>query len=168
MKWCFMEFDSVLFHKQIMTLSISDRGTNPSHHQIKQVHNWDRAGRLLIQSEPGSVFEQRVRAASCYPTHLSAILFILMITLYLSHLCILMSVLSFHFIKLHHSLKNRVVFSLCLSLDAYESAKLLCEQYYLGAPELELRQMNGENTQNTVTKHTHSFYLWLMCLFIEC
>uniref|UniRef100_A0A8C3AJ37 Protein-serine/threonine kinase n=1 Tax=Cyclopterus lumpus TaxID=8103 RepID=A0A8C3AJ37_CYCLU len=28
--------------------------------------------------------------------------------------------------------------------DAYESAKLLCEQYYLGAPELELRQMNGD------------------------
>uniref|UniRef100_A0A667WUT2 Protein-serine/threonine kinase n=1 Tax=Myripristis murdjan TaxID=586833 RepID=A0A667WUT2_9TELE len=27
--------------------------------------------------------------------------------------------------------------------DAYESAKLLCEQYYLGAPELELRQMNA-------------------------
>uniref|UniRef100_A0A671U0N1 Protein-serine/threonine kinase n=1 Tax=Sparus aurata TaxID=8175 RepID=A0A671U0N1_SPAAU len=27
--------------------------------------------------------------------------------------------------------------------DAYESAKMLCEQYYLGAPELELREMNG-------------------------
>uniref|UniRef100_A0A671TWN5 Protein-serine/threonine kinase n=1 Tax=Sparus aurata TaxID=8175 RepID=A0A671TWN5_SPAAU len=26
--------------------------------------------------------------------------------------------------------------------DAYESAKMLCEQYYLGAPELELREMN--------------------------
>lgn len=38
-----------------------------------------------------------------------------------------------------------------LSLDAYESAKLLCEQYYLGAPELELRQMNGETSH---TKHT--------------
>lgn len=36
-----------------------------------------------------------------------------------------------------------------LSLDAYESAKMLCEQYYLGAPELELREMNGE------TIHTH-------------
>lgn len=35
-----------------------------------------------------------------------------------------------------------LLFRLCS--DAYESAKLLCEQYYLGAPELELRQMNGE------------------------
>ncbi|KAM8824385.1 pyruvate dehydrogenase (acetyl-transferring) kinase isozyme 2, mitochondrial-like [Synchiropus picturatus] len=26
--------------------------------------------------------------------------------------------------------------------DAYDSAKMLCEQYYLGAPELELRQTN--------------------------
>uniref|UniRef100_A0A673VW91 Protein-serine/threonine kinase n=1 Tax=Salmo trutta TaxID=8032 RepID=A0A673VW91_SALTR len=26
--------------------------------------------------------------------------------------------------------------------DAFESAKMLCEQYYLGAPELELREMN--------------------------
>lgn len=42
-----------------------------------------------------------------------------------------------------------MLFSFCLSLDAYESAKLLCEQYYLGAPELEMRQMNGE----THTKH---------------
>uniref|UniRef100_A0A8C3G994 Protein-serine/threonine kinase n=2 Tax=Cyclopterus lumpus TaxID=8103 RepID=A0A8C3G994_CYCLU len=32
--------------------------------------------------------------------------------------------------------------------DAYESAKLLCEQYYLGAPELELRQMNGDAPNN--------------------
>ncbi len=37
----------------------------------------------------------------------------------------------------------------CLRIDAYESAKLLCEQYYLGAPELELRQINGEK----LTKH---------------
>ncbi|XP_057673571.1 pyruvate dehydrogenase (acetyl-transferring) kinase isozyme 2, mitochondrial-like [Corythoichthys intestinalis] len=29
--------------------------------------------------------------------------------------------------------------------DAYESAKLMCEQYYLGAPELELRQMNANS-----------------------
>lgn len=36
-----------------------------------------------------------------------------------------------------------VVFPLSIALDAYETAKLLCEQYYLGAPELELRQMNG-------------------------
>uniref|UniRef100_A0A8C6TTY4 Protein-serine/threonine kinase n=1 Tax=Neogobius melanostomus TaxID=47308 RepID=A0A8C6TTY4_9GOBI len=27
--------------------------------------------------------------------------------------------------------------------DAYDSAKLLCEQYYLGAPELELREVNA-------------------------
>lgn len=32
--------------------------------------------------------------------------------------------------------------------DAYESAKLLCEQYYLGAPELELRETNGELQPN--------------------
>uniref|UniRef100_A0AAY4CVJ2 Protein-serine/threonine kinase n=1 Tax=Denticeps clupeoides TaxID=299321 RepID=A0AAY4CVJ2_9TELE len=31
--------------------------------------------------------------------------------------------------------------------DAYESAKMLCEQYYLGAPELELREINA-NSQN--------------------
>lgn len=33
------------------------------------------------------------------------------------------------------------------SPDAYESAKMLCEQYYLGAPELELTQING-TTEN--------------------
>ncbi|KAE8283525.1 [Pyruvate dehydrogenase (acetyl-transferring)] kinase isozyme 2, mitochondrial [Larimichthys crocea] len=34
--------------------------------------------------------------------------------------------------------------------DAYESAKLLCEQYYLGAPELELRQMNANNIREPI------------------
>uniref|UniRef100_A0A8C3G990 Protein-serine/threonine kinase n=1 Tax=Cyclopterus lumpus TaxID=8103 RepID=A0A8C3G990_CYCLU len=34
--------------------------------------------------------------------------------------------------------------------DAYESAKLLCEQYYLGAPELELRQMNANNNREPI------------------
>uniref|UniRef100_H2TB44 Protein-serine/threonine kinase n=1 Tax=Takifugu rubripes TaxID=31033 RepID=H2TB44_TAKRU len=34
--------------------------------------------------------------------------------------------------------------------DAYESAKLLCEQYYLGAPELELRQMNANNVREPI------------------
>uniref|UniRef100_A0A8D0B563 Protein-serine/threonine kinase n=1 Tax=Sander lucioperca TaxID=283035 RepID=A0A8D0B563_SANLU len=34
--------------------------------------------------------------------------------------------------------------------DAYESAKLLCEQYYLGAPELELRQMNASNNREPI------------------
>ncbi|KAF3845775.1 hypothetical protein F7725_002853, partial [Dissostichus mawsoni] len=34
--------------------------------------------------------------------------------------------------------------------DAYESAKLLCEQYYLGAPELELTQINANNTREAI------------------
>nr|XP_019959215.1 PREDICTED: pyruvate dehydrogenase (acetyl-transferring) kinase isozyme 2, mitochondrial-like [Paralichthys olivaceus] len=34
--------------------------------------------------------------------------------------------------------------------DAYESAKLLCEQYYLGAPELELRQMNANSLREAI------------------
>ncbi|KAM6967316.1 pyruvate dehydrogenase (acetyl-transferring) kinase isozyme 2, mitochondrial-like [Tautogolabrus adspersus] len=34
--------------------------------------------------------------------------------------------------------------------DAYESAKMLCEQYYLGAPELELRQINANNTREPI------------------
>lgn len=33
---------------------------------------------------------------------------------------------------------------LLFSTDAYESAKMLCEQYYLGAPELEMREINGK------------------------
>ncbi|XP_030649897.1 pyruvate dehydrogenase (acetyl-transferring) kinase isozyme 2, mitochondrial isoform X3 [Chanos chanos] len=32
--------------------------------------------------------------------------------------------------------------------DAYESAKMLCEQYYLGAPELELREINAANNKS--------------------
>ncbi|XP_060945776.1 pyruvate dehydrogenase (acetyl-transferring) kinase isozyme 2, mitochondrial-like [Limanda limanda] len=34
--------------------------------------------------------------------------------------------------------------------DAYESAKLLCEQYYLGSPELELRQMNANSLKEPI------------------
>uniref|UniRef100_A0A671TWU0 Protein-serine/threonine kinase n=1 Tax=Sparus aurata TaxID=8175 RepID=A0A671TWU0_SPAAU len=34
--------------------------------------------------------------------------------------------------------------------DAYESAKMLCEQYYLGAPELELREMNANNMKEPI------------------
>ncbi|XP_053707423.1 pyruvate dehydrogenase (acetyl-transferring) kinase isozyme 2, mitochondrial-like [Synchiropus splendidus] len=34
--------------------------------------------------------------------------------------------------------------------DAYDSAKLLCEQYYLGSPELELRQTNVNNAGEPV------------------
>ncbi|XP_029013658.1 pyruvate dehydrogenase (acetyl-transferring) kinase isozyme 2, mitochondrial-like [Betta splendens] len=34
--------------------------------------------------------------------------------------------------------------------DAYESAKLLCEQYYLGAPELELRQINANSIREPI------------------
>ncbi len=31
-----------------------------------------------------------------------------------------------------------------LSLDAYESAKMLCDQYYLTSPEVEIKQVNCE------------------------
>ncbi|KAM3863766.1 pyruvate dehydrogenase (acetyl-transferring) kinase isozyme 2, mitochondrial-like [Diretmus argenteus] len=34
--------------------------------------------------------------------------------------------------------------------DAYDSAKLMCEQYYLGAPELELRQMNANSIREPI------------------
>uniref|UniRef100_A0A4W5RGE2 Protein-serine/threonine kinase n=1 Tax=Hucho hucho TaxID=62062 RepID=A0A4W5RGE2_9TELE len=34
--------------------------------------------------------------------------------------------------------------------DAFESAKMLCEQYYLGAPELELREMNSNNVRDPI------------------
>ncbi|KAL6103561.1 pdk2 [Pungitius sinensis] len=34
--------------------------------------------------------------------------------------------------------------------DAYASAKMLCEQYYLGSPELELRQMNANNNKEPI------------------
>uniref|UniRef100_A0A8C4DPB7 Protein-serine/threonine kinase n=1 Tax=Dicentrarchus labrax TaxID=13489 RepID=A0A8C4DPB7_DICLA len=39
--------------------------------------------------------------------------------------------------------------------DAYESAKLLCEQYYLGAPELELRQMNESIHISYIPSHLY-------------
>uniref|UniRef100_A0A672I676 Protein-serine/threonine kinase n=1 Tax=Salarias fasciatus TaxID=181472 RepID=A0A672I676_SALFA len=42
--------------------------------------------------------------------------------------------------------------------DAYESAKLLCEQYYLGAPELELTQMNGEAQPQNTLSPLHGVY----------
>lgn len=28
--------------------------------------------------------------------------------------------------------------------DAYETAKMLCEQYYMAAPELEVEEFNGK------------------------
>ncbi|XP_075888331.1 pyruvate dehydrogenase (acetyl-transferring) kinase isozyme 2, mitochondrial-like [Nelusetta ayraudi] len=34
--------------------------------------------------------------------------------------------------------------------DAYECAKMLCEQYYLGAPELELRETNTNNAREPI------------------
>ncbi|XP_071242109.1 pyruvate dehydrogenase (acetyl-transferring) kinase isozyme 2, mitochondrial-like isoform X2 [Salvelinus alpinus] len=34
--------------------------------------------------------------------------------------------------------------------NAFESAKMLCEQYYLGAPELELREMNSNNVRDPI------------------
>lgn len=52
--------------------------------------------------------------------------------------------------------KEYSCFLLCLALDAYESAKLLCEQYYLGAPELELREVNGG---------THTYHTLTVCIY---
>ncbi|XP_051520646.1 pyruvate dehydrogenase (acetyl-transferring) kinase isozyme 2, mitochondrial-like [Myxocyprinus asiaticus] len=34
--------------------------------------------------------------------------------------------------------------------DAYECAKMLCEQYYLGSPELELREINAKNKSQPI------------------
>ena len=31
----------------------------------------------------------------------------------------------------------------CCFVDAYETAKMLCEQYYLVAPDLEVEEFNG-------------------------
>uniref|UniRef100_A0A8C7TY40 Protein-serine/threonine kinase n=1 Tax=Oncorhynchus mykiss TaxID=8022 RepID=A0A8C7TY40_ONCMY len=41
--------------------------------------------------------------------------------------------------------------------DAFESAKMLCEQYYLGAPELELKEMNCKQSRplNLEEKNSH-------------
>uniref|UniRef100_A0A8C7VS09 Protein-serine/threonine kinase n=1 Tax=Oncorhynchus mykiss TaxID=8022 RepID=A0A8C7VS09_ONCMY len=41
--------------------------------------------------------------------------------------------------------------------DAFESAKMLCEQYYLGAPELELRVMNCKHSRCYVLTNTWTF-----------
>uniref|UniRef100_A0A672YVQ3 Protein-serine/threonine kinase n=1 Tax=Sphaeramia orbicularis TaxID=375764 RepID=A0A672YVQ3_9TELE len=46
--------------------------------------------------------------------------------------------------------KSTLVFPFLSLPDAYESAKLLCEQYYLGAPELELRQINVNNIREPI------------------
>ncbi|XP_035626831.2 pyruvate dehydrogenase (acetyl-transferring) kinase isozyme 2, mitochondrial-like isoform X1 [Oncorhynchus keta] len=40
--------------------------------------------------------------------------------------------------------------------DAFESAKMLCEQYYLGAPELELRVMNCKHSRPLHTLTTNN------------
>ncbi|KAL2100599.1 hypothetical protein ACEWY4_002360 [Coilia grayii] len=34
--------------------------------------------------------------------------------------------------------------------DAFESAKMLCEQYYLGAPELEMREINANSKKDPI------------------
>ncbi|XP_051526638.1 pyruvate dehydrogenase (acetyl-transferring) kinase isozyme 2, mitochondrial-like [Myxocyprinus asiaticus] len=34
--------------------------------------------------------------------------------------------------------------------DAYECAKMLCEQYYLGSPELELKEINAKNKSQPI------------------
>lgn len=104
-------FHSVLFQHNCFSYhyaSLLEEQSPHTKHQIKQVSNGDRAGRL-IQFGPLSVFEQKkIRAAGCDSTHLSVIMFRLMITLYLSHLFIFMSVLC------PHRAKNTVVFSLSL------------------------------------------------------
>uniref|UniRef100_A0A8C1M7S6 Protein-serine/threonine kinase n=1 Tax=Cyprinus carpio TaxID=7962 RepID=A0A8C1M7S6_CYPCA len=40
--------------------------------------------------------------------------------------------------------------SLFLSLDAYESAKMLCDQYYLTSPEVEIKQVNFEGPSDLI------------------
>lgn len=37
-----------------------------------------------------------------------------------------------------------VFFPVCLHADAYESAKMLCEQYYLNSPDLLLQEHNSK------------------------
>lgn len=76
---------------------------------------------------------------------------ILRMTLYLPYLFISFILITGQRIQLF--------FLLCLSLDAYESAKLLCEQYYLGAPELELREINGKT-------RTHSQFQSLVNIYV--
>lgn len=105
-------------------------------------YKWGRAGWLLRYTS--SLVEFLCLNRDCellvikhpYREH---IMFIL-VTLYLS------SVLSLQlsFIMTLQGKKFSCIFSFSLPIDAYESAKLLCEQYYLGAPELEMREMNGE------------------------
>lgn len=79
-------------------------------------------------------------------------------TLYLSYLSIFMSVLL--------SIQGKEYRCFLLSLDAYESAKMLCEQYYLGAPELELREMNGETIHIHMKQYTSSRFV-PMCVCIK-
>lgn len=55
-------------------------------------------------------------------------------------------------------MQTNVTFS---SSDAYECAKMLCEQYYLGSPELELREINGED-------FNHLFSILLQCITLKC
>lgn len=46
----------------------------------------------------------------------------------------------------------------CCFVDAYETAKMLCEQYYLVAPDLEVEEFNGNfeiNLISDVSKKKH-------------
>jgi hypothetical protein len=47
---------------------------------------------------------------------------------------------------LYLSLMQQLNFSFLT--DAYETAKMLCEQYYLVAPELEVEEFNGKRQSN--------------------
>ena len=38
----------------------------------------------------------------------------------------------------------------CCFVDAYETAKMLCEQYYLVAPDLEVEEFNGNCEINLI------------------
>uniref|UniRef100_A0A4W5RGG6 Protein-serine/threonine kinase n=1 Tax=Hucho hucho TaxID=62062 RepID=A0A4W5RGG6_9TELE len=49
--------------------------------------------------------------------------------------------------------------------DAFESAKMLCEQYYLGAPELELREMNCKQNPIQISYIPSHLYHMLFELF---
>lgn len=51
--------------------------------------------------------------------------------------------------------------------DAYETAKMLCEQYYLVAPELEVEEFNGKR-KIIFTVHTRKLTKSLMIPELYC
>lgn len=60
--------------------------------------------------------------------------------------------------------------SVLLFVDAYETAKMLCQQYYQVAPDLEVEEFNGNGEVNLtdVHKKKHFSYLWFLVLLMNC